>query len=277
VDVAPAGVRDGDASAGRGRSSRHHGTTLVDVDSAERAGSSTQPVLSDITGGVLWLLHLPWRRAAGDAGQLGRAPSGGAARVEPRPRRRLDRGPSIQVVMLPAFMMSRGLSPAQGEPLPSLGRGSSGAMQRVHGAVGCFLPVFRGEAEASRGVNPTLPGGRRGGGGWFAFWGRGNVQIRAGLKKLEGEKSSIGMQANSTTSLAAQMPDAPARRRLESLLDNADWQIAGCAVRSALDSGAQTLPERLTNCPVKIATQGNRRRCFGSAVASATCEKPGWC
>lgn len=85
-----------------------------------------------------------------------------------------------------------------------------------------------------------------------------------GLKKLEGEKSSIGMQANSTASLviddplqigdcfreqqvtftkeelreiAGQMPEGPARRRLESVLNNVAWQIAGCAVRAALECG----------------------------------------
>lgn len=93
-----------------------------------------------------------------------------------------------------------------------------------------------------------------------------------GLKKLEGETSSIGMQANSTASLliddplqigdcfreqqvtftkvelremAAQMPEGPARRRLESLLDNAGWQIAGCAVRAALDNGDEVAGARL--------------------------------
>ena len=93
-----------------------------------------------------------------------------------------------------------------------------------------------------------------------------------GLKKLEGEKSSIGMQANSTASLviddplqigdcfrerqvtftkvelrdtAAQLPEGPARRRFESLLEHADWQIAGCAVRAALDNGTKVAGARL--------------------------------
>lgn len=96
--------------------------------------------------------------------------------------------------------------------------------------------------------------------------------VSRGLKKLEGEKSSIGMQANSTASLviddplqiedcfreqqltftkvelretAAQLPEGPARRRLESLLKNADWPIAGCAVRAALDNGDNVAGARL--------------------------------
>lgn len=96
--------------------------------------------------------------------------------------------------------------------------------------------------------------------------------ISRGLKKLEGEKSSIGTQANSTASLviddplqigdcfreqqipftradlreiAAQMPAGSARHRLESLLEHADWQIAGYALRAALDGGTPVAGARL--------------------------------
>lgn len=96
--------------------------------------------------------------------------------------------------------------------------------------------------------------------------------VSRGLKKLEGEQASIGMQANSTASLviddplqigdcfreqqvtftkeelreiAAQMPEGPARRRLESLLKNADWQIARCALRAAIEGGTLVFGARL--------------------------------
>ncbi|MBX9601352.1 MAG: siphovirus Gp157 family protein [Bryobacteraceae bacterium] len=93
-----------------------------------------------------------------------------------------------------------------------------------------------------------------------------------GLKKLEGEKSSIGMQANSSPSLviddplkvpkcfwerqltfskteieeiAKQLPAGNTRHRLESLLAGSDWQINTSAVRAGFDSGKLTEGARL--------------------------------
>jgi hypothetical protein len=85
-----------------------------------------------------------------------------------------------------------------------------------------------------------------------------------GVRKLEGEKSSIGMQANSMASLVIddplkiadcflerslsfsktefqevvyQLPESDARRRLEAVLAGPGWEIDGLAVRVEFDSG----------------------------------------
>jgi len=85
-----------------------------------------------------------------------------------------------------------------------------------------------------------------------------------GLKKLEGEKSSIGMQANSTASLVIddplkiadcfreqrmtftktelqeivqQLPDGDARRRMIAMLSGPEWEISGSTLRAEFDNG----------------------------------------
>jgi hypothetical protein len=93
-----------------------------------------------------------------------------------------------------------------------------------------------------------------------------------GLKKLEGEKAAIGMQANGMPSLVIddpvqlgerflengvrftktelqeivyQLADGDLRRRLETLLSGDGWEINGSAVRSALDNNAVVSGARL--------------------------------
>ena len=93
-----------------------------------------------------------------------------------------------------------------------------------------------------------------------------------GLKKLEGEKAAIGMQANGMPSLVIddpvqlgerflengvrftktelqeivyQLADGDLRRRLETLLSGDGWEINGSAVRSALANNAVVSGARL--------------------------------
>jgi hypothetical protein len=92
------------------------------------------------------------------------------------------------------------------------------------------------------------------------------------LKKMEGDKACIGVQQNSTASLAIdnpleiserfwetsirftktefqelvfQLSDGDLRRRLEGLLKGEGWQINGCAVRASIVNGAPVAGARL--------------------------------
>jgi hypothetical protein len=93
-----------------------------------------------------------------------------------------------------------------------------------------------------------------------------------GLRKLEGEKASIGMQANSTPSLviddplqigerfwerdlrftktalqeiARQLPDGETRRRLERTIGGDGWEVNGSAVRAAFANNSPVAGARL--------------------------------
>jgi hypothetical protein len=93
-----------------------------------------------------------------------------------------------------------------------------------------------------------------------------------GLKKIEGDKASIGVQQNSTASLVIddplqigecfwenlirftktefqeivyQLPEGGLRRRLEVLLTGDGWQINGSAVRASIVNGAAVAGARL--------------------------------
>jgi hypothetical protein len=92
------------------------------------------------------------------------------------------------------------------------------------------------------------------------------------LKKLEGEKASIGMQRNGTTSLViddplqineeflenslrltktelrelvSHLPEGATRRRMGAALDRAGWEINNSAVRCALTSNSSVPGARL--------------------------------
>ena len=96
--------------------------------------------------------------------------------------------------------------------------------------------------------------------------------LARGLKKLEGEKAAIGMQANGMASLviddplqigerffessirftktelqeiAYQLADGELRRRLESALSGKEWEINGSAVRFAITNNTSVLGARL--------------------------------
>lgn len=93
-----------------------------------------------------------------------------------------------------------------------------------------------------------------------------------GIRKLEGERSSIGMQANGQASLTIddplqiaesyyekslrfgkleveelvkQMPEGPMRKRLEAALKAEDWQLNEAAVRAALVANESIAGARL--------------------------------
>ncbi len=93
-----------------------------------------------------------------------------------------------------------------------------------------------------------------------------------GVKKLEGDKSSIGMQQNSTASLVIddplqvgecftenairftktefqellyQLPEGDLRTRLETLFKGDGWQINGSAVRASIVNGSPVKGARL--------------------------------
>jgi hypothetical protein len=93
-----------------------------------------------------------------------------------------------------------------------------------------------------------------------------------GLRKLEGEKASIGMQANSTPSLvidnplqigecfferevrvtktelreiAHQLPDGDVRRRLQRVIDADGWEVNGSAIRARFTNGSPVTGARL--------------------------------
>lgn len=93
-----------------------------------------------------------------------------------------------------------------------------------------------------------------------------------GLKKLEGEKAAIGMQANGMASLVIddplqigecffessmrftktelqeivyQLADGDLRRRLEAVLGRDGWEINGSAVRSAITNNSPVSGARL--------------------------------
>ena len=93
-----------------------------------------------------------------------------------------------------------------------------------------------------------------------------------GLKKLDGEKSSIGMQANGTASLviddplqigeyfferemrftktemkeiACQLLDGDLRRRLEAAVNGDGWEVNGSAIRAAIANNSPVPGARL--------------------------------
>jgi hypothetical protein len=93
-----------------------------------------------------------------------------------------------------------------------------------------------------------------------------------GLRKLEGEKASIGMQANGTPSLviddplqvaecfferevritktelreiAHQLPDGDVRRRLQRVIDADGWEVNGAAIRAKFSNGSPVTGARL--------------------------------
>lgn len=99
--------------------------------------------------------------------------------------------------------------------------------------------------------------------------------IARGLKKLEGEKAAIGMQANGMASLviddplqigecffesnirltktelqeiAYQLTDGELRRRLEASLKGGGWEINGSAVRFAIINNSTVSGARLVKC-----------------------------
>jgi hypothetical protein len=96
--------------------------------------------------------------------------------------------------------------------------------------------------------------------------------LSRGLKRIEGEKSSIGLQSNSTGSLVIddplqlgecffeknlrftkielqeiiyQIADGPLRRRLESALTGDGWEIINSAIRAAITNGSSVSGVRL--------------------------------
>lgn len=99
-----------------------------------------------------------------------------------------------------------------------------------------------------------------------------HFMLTRGLKKLEGERATIGLQQNSATSLMLddplkigecffersigftktelqelvyQLPAGELRNRLESQLTGEGWQVNGSAVRAAIVSGGQIEGARL--------------------------------